>query len=407
MEEWLRQAALLAARLEGLDLDDPKYSQLKGGLERRREFISDTQKTEKFTNLTANKTEGQKRVGKRVLRAQIGSDVEAWFKQSGNEKYLSEFKQYQSQISAIKNQYAQQIKNLLDSDEVHRGHPQSLEGEQGKLTLAQRRKQLSPTTFVSDTGADTEGYPESGAHNRMHQQRNIILRQQLQQLMRPSNQIEAAQNFVLNKTNAKNWTIDQEISEGVKMNKLALGIVSADELELTDLDEAALKKAGFKINNQANRTQLKKLLRTFHVKARKNSMEKEKYKGIWDFKRGTGFKSENEYHALRVHRGQQRARPNTYTVLPSQATGQTVVNRVPPTITNAVALSKQVQGIENELQSDRKVKKNTSKTKFKGKKFGGTGLGSHLTNETDNTFVDPGGYTPPIRYIGKDFDVNL
>lgn len=401
MEELLRKASILSARLEGIDINDPKYSQIKHGLERSREFISEQEKDTKFKNRLQDKSKGIRTAGKRVLRAQIGSDVKAWFKASGNEKLFSEFQKYQTQISTIKNEYAQVIRNLLDADEVHRGHPRSLEGS-GK------RNTLTPTGFVSDTGADTEGYPESGAHNRMHQQRNIILQKHLQQLMRPSNQMEAAQKFVLNKTNAKNWTVDQEISEGVKMNQLALGIVSADELELTDLDEAALKKAGLKINNTANRTELKRLLRTFHVKARKNSMEKPKYRGIWDFKRGTGFQPDNEYFKLRVHQSKLAAKPNTYTVEPSQATNRRTLNRRPPIISQAMAMMRNLEIGEwnREVKTDSKLKRvrnlNRNMSKFKG-----TGLGSYLTNETDNTFVDIGGYAPPIRYIGKDFNVNL
>ena len=213
---------------------------------------------------------------RRGVQSEVPSNVRAWLRTQGP-GIEAAFARYASKLSTAKNAFAQSIRKELGIA-VDRGHTSSLKGDPNI------KRGLTPTTSITISGADTEGYAESGRANRRHGEKNLFKIKVLQQLNVPTNWMESAVNFVKDRPDLKNNknTRRENISESLRMNKLGLGKINVDQAEMQSYLEHDLKKSGL-FNRKGEEAQLKSILKDTHNKDLvKSAQDPDPSKAPWD-----------------------------------------------------------------------------------------------------------------------------
>ena len=198
---------------------------------------------------------------RRNIMAEVGSHVKKWFDRVPQIRELKQpFLDHYKKRSNLKTDLASKIKKILGVPETNTGHVVSLKG-----SPSLKGQKITPYTSQDIVGSDLTKYIEEARSNRRHGEYNLFLNVLLQQIDRPVNQMEEAVWFVNNRPDLTDWTMADEIAESIKMNRLALGLDTGDTLELRELLEADLKRAGL-FENKADAKVLKVLLDKFYSK---------------------------------------------------------------------------------------------------------------------------------------------
>ena len=357
----------------------------KAGLERIGEY----------KDFARYQTEGAGLSDKRQLQKKITESTKKVFIDANKPELLEAFETYQKQETTRRNNIKLLFSRLSGVRSVDYGHEVPLGRGDSKLlkqsldvALKILRGNLTPTTPLSDSGSDADAIIQSKRDNIRLSDNPIVNKRLLQHLNRPTSQREAAINFLENRPdlNTSKLSINHYLTDSIKMNQLMTGEINVDQLEMQNLLEAELKAAGV-FKGKPNKQQyqvLKQLINRAHtLDLVKSAQDTTPGKGEFDITTKERKKESRDFSQRK--RTFRRENPNTKTtILPSEATGQTVVNRVPPTITKAIALSKQVQAIENEFQSDRRVNKN--------RKVRPTSTLDDNFNHTGDIYNDLGGF---------------
>jgi len=226
-----------------------KITKSKNYLERINEKTAIVERNEQVQQLIKLKQAGGKVTNNdmRDVMSNIGTHVTKWFDQKNQLPEVKELKQpfldHYKQRSNLITKFDSQIKHVLGLKglgiDTNTGHIVSLKGDPNW-----KKKPLTPTSPLDVVGSNLSKYAEEGRSNRRHGELNLFERLTLQQINRPSSQMEEAIKFVNERPDLKNWTIEDEILESVKMNQLARGDTTADALELREMVEGDLKRAG-------------------------------------------------------------------------------------------------------------------------------------------------------------------
>lgn len=368
-----------------------RYKIYKHGVERRNEIIAKQEYDKAVEKPTEDgTTKPRPKTSKRGVQAKLNTATIKWMRDNGHGDLIEPLRKYIRGISKVKGDLAQSIRRDLNLAETNRGHPVSLEG-----SPVDASRPLTPITSIFSGGADTEGYVESARANRRHGAINLFSLKVLQQLNRPVNQLEAAQNFILNRPDNVVWTSDQEITESVKMGRLAVGDVSVDALELEEFLENDLRKAGL-LNNSQNKRLLKQLVNRENTKDMiLSAKDRRSGKNPWDVtlkRRLRDDEVKNRFFA-------RKPLPKT-TYLPSEATGSTWPHSLLRDAAADVTKIEQ-QKIKREIKTQNKIRNQSNKNKYRGTGFGGIG------KQDDDTHSDQIGLFPPIHYINTNVNLQL
>ena len=250
---------------------------------------------------------------RRAIMAEIGSHVKKWFQRSTPEvaELQPIFEAHYKTRSNLKTSLASKIKKILGVPETNTGHVVSLRG-----SPSLEGQKITPYTSQDIVGSDLTKYIEEARSNRRHGEYNLFLNVLLQQIDRPVNQMEEAVWFVNNRPDLTGWTMADEIAESIKMNRLALGLDTGDTLELRELLEADLKRAGL-FENKADAKVLKVLLDKFYAEDLiKSAKDRTPGKDPWDVTK-KGRLTPTEQRDIKF-----RKKTYKYTRLPSEATGE-------------------------------------------------------------------------------------
>tara|TARA_R100001594_G_C4031337_1_gene261363 strand:+ start:41 stop:1636 length:1596 start_codon:yes stop_codon:yes gene_type:complete len=247
-----------------------KITKSKNYLERINEKTAIVERNEQVQQLIKLKQAGGKVTNNdmRDVMSNIGSHVTKWFDQKNQLPEVKKLKQpfldHYKQRSNLITKFDSQIKHVLGLKglgiDTNTGHIVSLKGDPNW-----KKKSLTPTSPLDVVGSNLSKYAEEGRSNRRHGELNLFERLTLQQINRPSSQMEEAIKFVNERPDLKNWTIEDEILESVKMNQLARGDTTADALELREMVEGDLKRAGLFDSSKESQI-LKELLIDMYTK---------------------------------------------------------------------------------------------------------------------------------------------
>tara|TARA_R100000008_G_scaffold81736_1_gene65294 strand:+ start:404 stop:1693 length:1290 start_codon:yes stop_codon:yes gene_type:complete len=382
-----------------------RYFQYKAYVERTNERIARDEYLKAVEKPTGDgKTKPRPKTSKRGVQAKLNTATIKWMRDNGHGDLIEPLRKHIRGISKVKGDLAQSIRRDLDLAETNRGHTISLEGsptdasDNHLLRLSSRtvlNQTLTPTTALEVRGADTEGYVESARANRRHGAVNLFSLKVLQRLNRPVNQLEAAQNFILNRPDKVVWTSDQEIAESVKMGRLAVGEVGVDALELEEFLENDLRKAGL-LRNRQNKGLLKQLINRENTKDMiLSAKDRRSGKNPWD----VTLKRRLRDDEVKQRFFARKPLPKT-TYLPSEATGSTWPHSLLRDAAADITKIEQ-QKIKRELKTQQKIKMQSNKNKYRGTGFGGIG------RQDDDTHLDAIGPNIPIHYIRNFTNVEL
>ena len=218
-------------------------TQRKAYLERQSEITTEqTYKAKEAKVGTKNR---------RKLLAEIDDTTEKIFRDAGKPELIEPFKEYVRKDALRKNAIKRLFGNLEGVAPVDYGHTSALDRkpkDQHLLQMSARSiiyQKMTPTTALSRSGVDNEAVIESRLANVRHGPKNVLTREMMQLLNRPINQKEAATNFLLNRPDLKGEiSIADYYDDSIKMSKLTAGEINIDALEMENMLEGELKKAG-------------------------------------------------------------------------------------------------------------------------------------------------------------------
>ena len=168
------------------------------------------------------------------------------------------FLKHYSQRANLITKYDTMIKHVLGIKglgiDTNTGHIISLKGDPKLL-----KSPITPTTPMGNFASDLAKYPEESGSNIQHGEKNLFSRETIALINRASTQMEEAQNFILNRPDLKGWTLEDEIREGIKLNRLARKEITPEALEIEEMVELDLKKAGI-LDTSKDKIILKEIL---------------------------------------------------------------------------------------------------------------------------------------------------
>jgi len=327
---------------------------------------------------------------RRKLQAEIDVATEKIFKDAGKPELIKAFKEYVKKDALRKNVIKRLFGQLDDVSPVDYGHTSALDRkpkDQHLLRMSSRSiiyQKMTPTTALSRSGVDNEAVIESSKANVRHGPRNILTREMMQLLYRPINQKEAATKFLLNRPDLQGEiSIDDYYDDSIKMNKLTAGEINMDALEIENMLEAELKKAGvFKGTDKKTKINtLKRLINEADFADRVlSATDTTPGKKVWQRNiQARGDLSQTDYARQQSAKLSPAPRSNIKP-LPSAATVGLLTSVV----------NEQVQ------KSKPKSTKVNKSTRVNTKGYGGT----RLFKQEDDTHTDQIGLFPPIGHLG-------
>jgi len=321
-----------------------KPSKFKTKLETRKAGL---ERTGEYKDFARYQTEGAGLSDKRQLQKKITESTKKVFIDANKPELLEAFETYQKQEATRKNNIKLLFGKLRGVRSVDYGHEVPLGRGDSKLlkqsldvALKILRGNLTPTTPLSDSGSDADAIIQSKRDNIRLSDNPIVNKQLLQHLNRPTNQREAAIKFLQNRPdlNKTKLSINDYLTDSIKMNKLMAGEINVDQLEMQNVLEAELKAAGV-FKGKPNKQQyqvLKQLINRAHtldlVKSAKDTGTGKKEFDITTKERRTESKDLSERNKVFKIKNPN---PKT-TILQSEATGKNTLNR-------AVSIAKQIK----------------------------------------------------------------